>query len=347
MKHAEILEPLPRSAQTATLVLQSERVSCQIIEELNGKIIVAIPGMKLYEGQSRLNLKMNHKVIPVKLTLQEARAGGCLFELMPVEQPNTEVKARAKWTGLSRHFSIAGLVAVAVATLLSIPYGLDHHPLLSMRGIRKEGFGWWPASVSEQELVPPAISVDQGLVARHRPASEIVKVRADLPGVSISMISTASRIVTTELREPSVDSVRDDNGTNADKSNQPRSLKTLLAAGQGGRVQSVTPKLVPWLYGETDSDTALSLRMSDAAWTDLKHFAAGLNGLPTNGAAQAVTSLRQALNAAEQGRSDAKCIAGLSDIFVVRTDDADVYFRTVRGQAELVRILPLDFSKAD
>lgn len=349
MKREEFLEPLPESALTATLVLQYERVSCQVIEELNGQIIVAIPGMKLYEGSSKLNLKMNHKVIPVKLSLQEARAGGCLFQLTPIEQATAEVKARAKWTSISRHFCTTGLVAVAVVTLFCIPSGFDLHPLLSMRGIRKEGFGWWSTSIAERELVPPAISIDQGLVAKVRVPSEVVNVRAESPNVSFSMISTASRIVTTELRETPIEAIRNraDNGSTPTTSNKPRSLKALLAIGETGRVQSVTPNLVPWLYDRGDADDGLSLRMSDAAWTDLKHFAAGLKGLSSNNSAQAITSLRKALNAAGQGRSDAKCIAGLKDIFVVRADDADVYFRTVRGQAELIRILPLDFSKAD
>ena len=72
-------------------------------------------------------------------------------------------------------------------------------------------------------------------------------------------------------------------------------------------------------------------------WYRLKAGAAVGNHTGTN----SILTLRPSAFAARDS------VASVTDVFVVESNDARIYFQTVHGRKELIRILPIDYDKTE
>jgi hypothetical protein len=135
--------------------------------------------------------------------------------------------------------------------------------------------------------------------------------------------------------------------TSSNTANHQSSLKDLLEEGQTGRVQHAGRELLAWLNADAPPTERVSFRMSDAARMDLKQFQVGLSDLSATSSRRAVESLRSTLATINKNLPTTGSVSQTSQLFVVACEDANIYFRKLPGQIELVRILPIDLSKAE
>ena len=380
----EFLEPLPGVQNQAVLVFeQNVQVRCLIVEVTDGGFRVAAPGASHYEGSPELTLVTPNEVYPVRLILQDAHVGGYSYRLQKIDQCNGVGRGapgpfqRVLQTSLC---CSVGLIAVIAASSFCLSKTTDMVPQFSLQGLRKEAFGWWSPSIQQSDRVPPGISVDNSTVNENRSKANRHNDDLDSETVSVSLISPASmstssgpRSATTSRRSKSSERNANHNsakphrdtsgpsqrrGRTNDHSKPPRtpnspttprdaelSLPSLLKLGCTGRIQAVNRTLLPWLFESATWEPNFPLRMSDAAWNDLKQFEIGLRDLPQPQSADAIASLSHALQCTHTHSERAQSVPGLRDVFVLASDDAKIYFRTSLGQTELVRVLPIDVNK--
>ncbi len=359
----EFLEPMPSVQTNATLVFGSKQVACFIVDVTVDEFCVAVPNAEHYEGDPKLLLVTHDAVYPVRILLQVPHAGGYsyrLFRIREVSQSNSDLFQRVCSKFSTSRCCILAVIAVIMASVFCVPVTNEQFPLLSLRGIRKEAFGWWSPSITENEQVPPGISLDQSLAVDDESSDAIAPSKqtefsGGLHNVSVSRISAAS------LSTSSVDRPLPDERTGQQRRQSaygqtgktpvsPRtrapSLVSLLNEGQVGRIQTASPSLVPWLFDSTRPNLFGLLRLSDAAWSDLQQFEAALSELAKESRSEAIASLRMTLKQAFR-INNANVVRGAQDILVLTSDDANVYFRAVNGTVELVRVLPIDFHGAE
>lgn len=80
--------------------------------------------------------------------------------------------------------------------------------------------------------------------------------------------------------------------------------------------------------------------MSISARNDLTIFHEGLSSLPTSVAADATRSLRKALSEAPTSPAVSFPFESFAEVRMVRSDDAEVYFRLGDGAVDLLRVVP-------
>lgn len=354
----EFLEPLPTPQTNAKLLLGKSQVACVIVEVTAEGFRVAVPGIDHYEGDPKLTLVTRTAVYPVRLTLQEPHTGGYSYRLQRLDQ-TTPAQTRSslsfRLSFLTSHCCAAGVISLIVSSCFCIiPTLSENAPLMTRRGLRYESLGTWSPSIAENDRVPPGISVNTSL-ANHEPAdSEFHEVSCDSQTISVSMISPASMTMSQPALLPQEDARQTARpkqiGTGSHgpaKAKKEVSLKSLLDEGQVGRIQNATPTMASWLFGTKSVAELQSLRVSDSALHDLKQFEFGLKILPSDLSLQATNSLQTAMASARSTNGASRAVPGLRDIYVVSSDDANVYFRKNHGNTELVRVLPINFQNAE
>lgn len=360
----DFVDPLPELNTSATLIIGKQKIKCFVVDASVDEFHVAVPGAQLYEGDPRMMLVAGDSIYPVRLTLQEAHAGGYSYRLTRLA--TGEANARGIFGGLiSRRIAwscvAAGMPLAMVGAFWFVSTGDLQLQLMSLRSLRRESIGWSPVS-HDNDRVPPGISVDHGLLTHksgHTEKQHLHRVDAqdesdaELKTVSVSLVSPASLTTPALLPEAHSTTVqpnvlKEESPTSSVRANHKKmpTLASLLDEGRIGRQRTVTPQLLPWLCGSTPANQLGYLKISDAACSDLQQFESGLRGLPMETSLEAINSLRQALKRSSS-MNHAKTVYGFDDIFVIRSDDASVYFRSRKGMVEIVRVLPIDFNKSE
>jgi hypothetical protein len=186
--------------------------------------------------------------------------------------------------------------------------------------------------MAENDRAPAGISAEKSNFSNNGITLETTEFDADPIAARVSMVSAASM---QSIEAPIQKTQR--NGT----------LKAALEAGQTGRVQPASRELLSWVNRSATADDRVTFRLSDAAWQDLLQFQIGLKSLPGESSNQAIDSLRRALFSVSSHLGSPCNISDSPHVYVVASDDANIYFRKVHGQIELVRVLPIDLSKAE
>lgn len=348
----EFLEPLPTPQTNAKLLLGRSQVACVIVEVTADGFRVAVPGVDHYEGDPKLTLVTRSAVYPVRLVLQEPHTGGFSYRLQRLDQSDAvQSNLSFRLSFLTSHCCAAGLISLIVSGCFCIiPTTNENTPLLTRRGLRYESLGTWSPSIVENDRVPPGISLNTSLASIEPSDLEAHDVSSELQTISVSMISPASLSVSQPALLPQDDPhhvAHSQHGSGPShgpaKLKKDASLKSLLEEGQLGRIQNASPAMVSWLFGTTPAAELQSMRVSDTASNDLKQFELGLKVLPHESSLQATASLRNALVKAGSANGTWRAVPGVRDIFVVASDDANVYFQKNHGNVELVRVLPIDF----
>jgi len=121
-------------------------------------------------------------------------------------------------------------------------------------------------------------------------------------------------------------------------------IKSSLQTARRGQSWPANATSLPWLFStaEPDFNGGPNCRMSEAARNDLILFESGLKSLPATTANDATRSLRRALLATTSASASAASIESLPDVRLIRSDDAEVYFRFENGTVEILRVVPRD-----
>jgi hypothetical protein len=116
-------------------------------------------------------------------------------------------------------------------------------------------------------------------------------------------------------------------------------LREAIAQADSGRSRPVNPSTLPWLFTGTSARNLPRCRMTQLAEQDLRVFENGLKLLPPRDAADALNSLRNAVAAIPISASSVTSFPGVRR---TASDDAEILFRVRDGEAEFLRVLPLE-----
>lgn len=353
----EFLEPLPDLQVNAKLMMGKTTIPCVIIEVTADGFRVAVPGAEQYEGDPKITLVTHGANYPVRLVLQEPHVGGYSYRLQRIEQnlvSDGRTRPSDRFRLVTSKCCAVGLIGLVAAGYHCLPKSNELLTLLNRRSLRHESIGTWSPSIAENDRIPPGISVDKSLRSDALVGDEAGQFESEMPAVSVSMIHSASMTSTNRSianrderpqsakRGPSHES---SSASTVQNRRRDVSLKSLLEDGQTGRVQPANRELLSWLNRSAPSDEQVAFRLSDAARFDLQQFEIGLKELSNDSSNQAISSLRRAMLLASSDVRSPCSISGSPHVFVVASDDANIYFRKAHGQIELVRVLPIGLSQ--
>ncbi len=316
----EFLEPPPQDQSSATLVLGAVRLPCWLVELSIGGFIVMVPNAAAWMGEPVGRLVTHESIFNVRLIKQEARYDGFVATLLRVEEtPDEHQSFSARWIIHCSRCCAVGLILAIGYSLVVTADGTTDGPTRS-RGLRDLVGDWF---------APPPIgqSATGHVDSENRPA---ITVSLDDDQQESTQSLTASNVSKGTAPARAVDR----------KGLLQAALN--LAAADSRRSQPLNAMTLPWLFvpGETSVKSVPRCRMTRSAEDDLQQFAAGLKMLPAPAAADAVRSLRDALVAVVT--SPATAVTGFAHVKVIHSTDADIYFRSVDGEAELLRVLPVE-----
>lgn len=362
----ERLESLPAVQIDATLYFGNDPIHCYIVSVTDTGFCVAIPDIEQYEGDPNLTLQVKDSSYAVKLVKQTAHAGGYSYLLQKTDGtaevktesiPSVETPAKTKWSlpGYNLVSTFAAMIASGVfATVIG--------GRMACFNLQKIGDGLTRSRVSVAEV---HASGPQPTFAEPITASVetvVTQIDPEIQDTSVPAVSTISSesdstapssepVASQSSREVEVRPSIDPSGT-IDESQSGRpvqvekrpaiALNLLLDDRKIGRFQDMTKSAYPWLF-ETGSFDGNLIRASDAARFDLKLFEDGLQDLSAEAASLAISSLQKTLTQARSIDRNARRVPGSPNVYVISSDDADVYFRSAQGRLELVRVLPVDF----
>ena len=350
----EFLEPLPEVRKKATLLMANVPVACFVVSATMCEFRVAVPGIEQYEGDPRLTLVTSAGVYPVRIIRQEAHSGGYSYRLQRLDLLEQAVPAKvpAGMHSQSRSTPVRAtcVLAIALGSWVCVHAMSDEIGPPSIQG-RLSQMTRWGSSAVKHEIGPSIVRTgDQvAMVGESTPVDD--DAIGDMPSIAVSMVSTG----TSRNSIPSVAQViapdlgfEDANQAGMQKT-LPRtiSLKSVLEAGQSGGVQNLSRYVAPWLFGDKGSERLQQIRITDAAIRDLQQFESGLRSLPSAVVRDAICSLNRTLISASVDIRGAERVAGISDYRRISSGDANLYFRIVHGQTELVRVLPIEFNRAE
>jgi hypothetical protein len=310
----EFVEPPPQDQSAATLVVNRQRLACRLLEVSLGGFCVMVPRATAWTGEPLARLITHDATYQVKIVKQEARYEGFEVTLQRIEEPPVEsLAAPQRWVIYGSRCCAIGLVIAIVFCFVAAPGGATRHPGRFV-GLRDVIDYWFESSTPDRPILafaPPATADDDD--------------SDDLPTITVSLSSTAEK---TAVQPPALD--------------RRNLLKQALDAANGHRSRPLNSKTLPWLLpaGSPLGQGLARCRLSPLAEDDLRVFAGGLKSLPARSAADAVKSLREAIGAISH--LTPSTIPGFPNIHLVRSEDADVYYRIVDGEVELLRVLPIE-----
>ena len=315
----EFLEPSPQDQSAATLVLGEVRLPCWLVELSIGGFIVMVPNTAAWTGEPVGRLVTHESTFNVRMIKQEARYDGFAATLLRVEEsPDEHQSFSARWIVHCSRCCAIGLILAIGYSLVASADGTTDKPTHS-RGLRDLVCDWFsPSPTIRQSATGPGDSAG-------RPA---ISVSLDDDQQDSSESLSASTVSRGAAAARAVD--------------RKELLQAALSAADSQPSRPLNASTLPWLFvpGETSVKSVPRCRMTRSAEDDLQQFAAGLKMLPAQAAADAARSLRDSLVMVVT--SPATAVAGFSRLKVIHSTDADIYFRSVDGEAELLRVLPVE-----
>ena len=317
----EFAEPPPQDQSSATLVLGNQRLACRLVEVSIGGFTVMVPNATVWMGEPVGRLVTQDSTFKVRIIKQEARYEGFEATLLRVEEAPDQRPTRSPRRTVLGVWCCAAVLMLAIgySCLVVPPDGITDQPVQS-RGLRELVSSWFCS--------PPTI----------QQSGHIDGDSAEMPSITISLNdeqleSPRSFTASTVSRETVVPSPIVDRHV---------LLQTALATADSRRLRPLNAATLSWLFITADPSAkgVPRCRMGRAAEDDLRQFEAGLNQLSAQAAANAVRSLRGTLMAISS--SPASVVDGFPQVRLTHGEDADIYFRVVDGETELLRVLPVE-----
>lgn len=312
----EFLEPPPQDQSRATLVLGRQRVVCRLTEVSIGGFCVMIPRATNWTGEPQARLITHDATYKVQILKQEIRYEGIEITLERIEDPSDDenLPLPHRWVIHGSRCCAIGLILAITYCLIAAPGGVTQGPAhhVSLSDFCRYWFDSWSTPTTGQPEQPGTEPEDT----------------IQLPAITVSTQSGAER--------PDLDVALD----------RPSLLSAALKAADSQRSRPVNATTLPWLFATRKSPLAKlpNCRMAQSAEEDLQAFAVCLKSLSADARADATESLRNALAATET--SPAFAVVGFPMLRLIRSADAEVYFRVVDREIELVRVLPVELPDA-
>lgn len=326
----EFLEPPPQDQSRATLVLGRQRVVCRLTEISIGGFCVMIPRATSWTGEPQARLITHDATYKVRIIKQEIRYEGIEITLERIEDSSDDenLPMPQRWVIHGSRCCAIGLILAITYCLIAAPGGVTSGPAhhVSLSDLSNYWFSSWSTPTTGDANQPDAESDDPLLL----PAITV----STQTGVTQTGVERSGHAVGTATAGA-------DNRPDAGLSRSSL-LGVALKAADSQRSRPVSPTTLPWLFANQNSSTVRlpACRMTRPAEEDLRAFAICLNSLSTTARADATESLRNAIAATET--SPAFAVAGFPTLRLIRSADAEIYFRVVDREIELVRILPVE-----
>jgi hypothetical protein len=320
----EFVDPPPQDQSSARLVLGKERIECRLTEVSLGGFCVVVPRATMWAGEPVGRLVTHDAVYRVRILLQEAVYDGFLITLQRLSEHVDDLRPASRWIVHVSRCCAVGLLAAIGYGLLGTPGGISHGPAhhLTLQRIGWNLFNW---SSAARPVVASQSSLSKAS-ADTEPSDDVEEFET-MPAISVSW-GTRS--------EPVSDEARPENRVEDRFS----LLKAAIDSAGSQRSRPVNATTLPWLF--TMKERIFPLRMTGAAGDDLKQFEMGLRSLPAIAASDAVRSLRDALLAIGTSPKRISAVASLPGVKLIQSADAEIYFRSVDGEIELLRVLPIE-----
>ncbi len=330
----EFVDPPNTDQSAATLILGGERLNCRLIEIAVGGFTVVVPRATVWTGEPIARLVTNATTFKVRILHQEARYDGFqvvlqrIEELVPKRPSATQI-----WVNLASRCCAVGVILAIGYCVAFAPGGISHttaHPV-TLNSMVSYWLDSWTA--------PSPTVTNPQFDAQH-----------PLPMISVSLDDSddlsAAMPVSSLMLDGNIDASESESGESALEVTDRRALvQTAIVLANSHRSRPLTSETVPWLF-PTSAQTVTGIagcRMTRPAEDDLRTFSACLTSLTTSAAADAINSLTQTIRSIPN--SSTSHVDGLPQVRSIRSDDAEIFFRMVDGEVELLRILPIEMKE--
>ena len=340
-------DPPPDDQSIATLILGGERLECRLVEVSLGGFGVSVPRSTTWTGEPTAKLLTHDAAYPVRIIKQESQYTGYHFTLQRLELDESSVEEQP---GLTQRWIIHASRCSAIGLIAAMAYCFVVNPGGSSKDARRirpqdvinywnwtwQSTGWWsshrdPAASKSKLAVPTTAN------------SESSDDMFEMPAISVSLTSSTATQPTIP-GQPSHTSDVDPQAQAIVAATRLVQIKSSLFTARRGPRWPANSSTLPWLFSTTDLtlNAGPAYHMSEVARNDLSLFESGLKSLPTTTAHDATRSLRRALAAITTAPGLPSNFEGLPDVRLIRSDDAEVYFRLTGGTVEILRVVPRD-----
>lgn len=313
----EFLDAPMRDQAPAVLILSRQRYDCRLTKVSTRGFTVMIPHGLTWSWEPTAKLLTHDSRYSVRILSQVAQYDGIEVTLQRLDEIANDdtLPFSQRWIVHGSRCCAIGLIAAITYCLVAAPGGITNtvHQVTIQEyadylvGCLPSGL-WWTGSSRHESIVMPAITVKLDEVEEVQP----------------SPINSVSHLRETQRNVP-----RDHTAL----------LNAAIRAANAQRSRPVNATTVPWLISK-DQTGLPGCHMSRLAEADLQTFQTGLKSLSASMAADAVASLRKALLSVTPTAGAA--VPGCPGVRLIQSDDAEIYLRTVDGEVELLRVLPIE-----
>ena len=350
-------DPPPDDQSLATLILGGERLECRLVEVSLGGFGVSVPRSTAWTGDPTAKLLTHDAAYPVRIIKQESQYAGYHFTLQRIELHKPSMDEQL---GLTQRWVIHASRCCAIGLIAAMTYCFVVNPGGSSKDARRvrpqavinywtgpwQSTGWWSSRRD------PA-AFESELTALTTANSESSDDLFEMPAISVSLTSSDHFMSTSRQLAPSQRMTPGQSNHSTDMDPQAQAIaaatrlaqiKSSLQTARRGQSWPANSTSLPWLFSTTEPalNAGPAYRMSEAARNELILFESGLKSLPTTAANDATRSLRRALLATTLVSASAANFESLPDVRLIRSDDAEVYFRFANNAVEILRVVPRD-----
>ena len=327
----EFVDPPNADQSAAVLILGGERLNCRLIEIAVGGFSVVIPRATVWTGEPIARLITNATSFKVRILHQEARYDGFVVVLQRIDEPVTKRStATQAWINLASRCCAVGVILAIGYCVGFAPGGTTH---MAARSVTLQSMvDYWLDSCLPSS---PAVTIRVAEEQRTTPMISVSLDDSDDPPVAMSVSSLTL--------DGSIDSSESESGEPVPVVTDRRVLvQKSIAIANSHRSRPLTSETVPWLFpASVQTSTRMAgCRITRPAEDDLRTFSACLKTLSATAAADAVASLTRTIRSIPSSATSQ--VDGLPQVRSIRSDDAEIYFRWVDGEIELLRILPIE-----
>ena len=342
----DLLDSSSSDLTLVTLILGRERLECRLVDVSLEGFGVSVPLSTAWTGKPTAKLLTHNITYPVRIIKQEAQGASYRFTLKRMESHEVgpdELSLAPRWIIHTSRCCTIGLIAALTYCFAVNPGGKskDARQVQLVDVINYWKWSWQPAGQGLNRRDPAASESE--FAARTTGQGETSGDMVEMPAISVSL-TAADRSVTqgTKPGQPNSSSNVDPQAQAIAEATRRAQIKLSIQSAQRGPKWIVNSASLPWLFTSTETTfrNGLIYRMTEVARNDLNLFESGLKSLPTTTATDAASSLRRALLAATTNAASNANLEGLPDVRLIRSEDAEIYFRTVDDMIEILRVVP-------
>jgi hypothetical protein len=167
---------------------------------------------------------------------------------------------------------------------------------------------------------------------------------AVIPAMRVSLESPHSDTQHSDAPQSHLSAKTESRRTDPLNASRRQLLQTALTAAESQRTRPLNASTLPWLFSAAGQLTTglQRCRMTESAQSDLQTFNTCLKSLPKAEVTEAIQGLTATLAKIAQTPASIPTTPEFPGVRRVCNADAELYFRIVDGEAELLRVLPAD-----